>query len=152
MSFQRLTLRKAKKEGDFTVEYGLEVVLPENVQGDALQSIRVGVEQVIDAWLSEPVASGVKPPKYALITIEEIEKLLWKRSNWVKKEDPDRNAKPGEDAWLKTADADSRLIKLIGEAPKGKQGRPELELPPYTFNMTDDGGLVVRRVYREKAK
>jgi len=150
LSLRQLTIKKAKKEGDFTVEYGLEIILPESVQGDALQAIRVGVEQTIDEWLSEPVASGIKPSKYQLITIEEIEKLPWKRSNWVKKEDPDRNAKPGEDAWIRTSDCDSRLVKLINEAPKDKKGRPELDLPPYEFSMTDDGGLVIRRAHKAK--
>jgi len=149
---ERLTIKKARKEGDFTVEYGLEIVLPPNIQGDALQAIRVGIEQTIDAWLSEPVASGVQPPKHQLITIEEIEKLTWKRSNWVKKDDPDRNAKLGEDAWIRTNDCDARLLKLINEAPKDKNGRPKLDLPPYEFSMTDDGGLVIRRAHKAKAK
>jgi len=149
---ERLTIKKAKREGDFMVEYGLEIILPANVQGEKLQAIRVDAEQTLDAWLSEPVASGVQPPKYQLITMEEIEKLPWKRSNWVKKEDPDRNAKLGEDAWIRTNDCDSRLVKLINEAPKDKKGRPELDLPPYEFSMTDDGGLVIRRAHKAKAK
>jgi len=150
-NLRQLTIKKAKREGDFMVEYGLEIILPENVQEDALQAIRIGIEQTIDAWLSEPVASGVQP-KHQIITIEEIEKLPWKRSNWVKKEDPDRNAKIGEDAWIRTSDCDSRLVKLVNEAPKDKKGRPELDLPPYVFSMTDDGGLVIRRAHKAKAK
>ena len=85
------------------------------------------------------------------MTPKEIDKLPWIASNWVRKDDKDRNAKPLEDAWIKLENSDSRLIRMIEEAPDGK-----LSLPPYDFEFKEfadsKAKLIVRRGPKEKKK
>jgi len=130
--------------------YTLEIDLPDNCSEETLQATRATHEKMIDEWLREPI----QPVPLAMITMEEIEKMQWKASNWVRREDQDRRARIGEDAWIKREEADYRLEKMIQASPrKNKKGKPELELPPYTFGFAGGNDcLIVRKATREKAK
>jgi len=125
--------------------YTIEYELPENVPEDMLKATLYNLEKIIDERLAQPLA----PIPQQVISMEDIEKLPWIRSPWVlesakKRGDTDKKAKPGEDAWIKRADGDYRLEKMIEDAG-GK-----LELAPYTFSFAGrDNSLIVRKVSKK---
>jgi hypothetical protein len=145
-------------EGAWTKEYiEIEVKLPENAFDQDFVAKFTATEGMIDQLLQAPATAAPtekKPvqhqPKITM-TPDEIDKLPWVASNWVRKGDADRNAKPMEDAWIKLENSDSRLIPMIDEAPDGK-----LSLPPYEFEFKtfadSSTKLIVRRGPKEKKK
>ena len=152
---EKFVIQKGKTEPDnknwIRVLYTLEISFPTGASEDGLNAVRATYETILDSWLSEHVAP---PMPQMLMLMEEIEALEWHRSNWVKKDDRDRSAKPGEDAWIHRGRHDvSKLAEMINKA-EGK-----LELTPYTFkfagNKSDEfpeGVLIVRKVEERKAK
>ena len=122
------------EQGIWTKEYlEIEVKLPENATNQDFVANFTATEYMIDQLLQAPAtAAPTERPKAPqpkiTITPEEIDKLPWIASNWVRKGDKDRNAKPLEDAWIKLENSASWLIRMIDEAPDGK-----LSLPPYEF-------------------
>lgn len=123
----------------------ITVKLPEAFPPEKLAEAVAEADELLGHLLGQPLTKAMAP----LITMEEIEALPWVRSPWVKKSDPDRKAKPGEDAWIKRTECDTRLEALISDAPNQKFE----DYPPYSFSFAgEDKTLVVRKVKREKAK
>lgn len=124
----------------FTIEMEFS---PDSTSED-LQQAKINTEKIIDQWLSEhplPMATEV-------INMEIIEAIPWKASKWVRKEDEDRKARHGEDAYVHRSECDFRLEQLIEEA-HGKK----VVLPPYEFTFSGaDKQFVSRRAIRERKK
>jgi hypothetical protein len=145
-------------DGQWIREYvEVEVKLPENASEKDLVANFTATEYLIDQLLQPPktAAPAEKKPAQPQVAItmapEEIDKLPWIASHWVRKDDnKDRNARHGEDAWIKLENSDSRLIRMLDES----QGK--LELPPYTFEYKEfaDSGqkIIVRRGPKAKKK
>ena len=144
-------------EGTWTREYvEIEVKLPENATSQDFVASFTAHEYMIDQLLQAPAtpAAPTEKPKTPqsriTMTPEEIDKLPWVASSWVRKDDKDRNARSGEDAWVKLENSDSRLIRMLDES-HGK-----LELPPYNFEYKEfsdsKAKLIVRRGPKEKKK
>ena len=151
---------KENVDGTWLKEYvEITVKLPEGATGKDFLANFVGAEAMIDQLLEAPQTAApaktapAQQPHGQVITMtpEEIDKLPWTASNWIRKDDPNRNARPMEDAWIKLENSDSRLIRMIEEAPDGK-----LCLPPYDFEVKrfqDSGAkLIVRRGPKGKKK
>ena len=144
-------------EGAWTKEYiEVEVRLPENATSQDFVANFTATEYMIDQLLQAPTtAAPTERPKAPqpkiTMTPEEVDKLPWIASNWIRKDDKDRNARSGEDAWIKLENSDSRLIRMIDEAPDGK-----LSLPSYDFEFKEfadsQAKLIVRREPKEKKK
>ena len=142
--------------GQWTKEYiEVEVKLPEDATDEDFTANFLAAEYKIDNLLQAPATAAPKEAKHAVpqpkitMTPDEIDKLPWVASNWVRKDDLDRNARPNEDAWIKLENSDSRLIRMLDEAHGEK-----LELPPYAFEYKEfaDSGqkIIVRRGPKEK--
>lgn len=152
---EKFVIQKGKTEPDnknwIRVLYTLEISLPTGATEDGLNAVRATYETILDSWLSEHVAP---PVPHMPISMEEFEGYPWHRSKWVKKDDPDRNAKPGEAAWIHRNRLDlSKLAGIINQA----QGT--FELPPYVVKFAGDpsdefpeGVLIVRKAEETKAK
>jgi hypothetical protein len=138
---------------EWTKEYfEIEMIVEDPAE---LEVAKANLTGLIDGWLSsskhsQPAAKPA-PRQEITMTPEEIDKLPWIASNWIRRDDKDRNARPGEDAWIKLENSDSRLIRMIDEAPDGK-----LSLPPYEFEFKtfadSSTKLIVRRGPKEEKK
>lgn len=121
----------------------LTITLPEQYTEEGFHASVARAEQIIDEWLK-----GAELPSQVFL-MEDIEKLNWHASNWVRKDDPDRKARSGEDAWIKRGDC-ARLEGLL-QSSNGK-----VELPPYEFKFAgyEKGGdpkkgtLIVRNAMK----
>lgn len=133
--------------------------LPEGATGKDFLVNFVGAESMIDQLLEHPktAASTAKPcdkpaaPQVKItMTPADVDALPWTASNWIRKDDKDRTAKPGEDAWLKEENADPRLVQML------KEGHGKLDLPPYNLeHKIGEGfatGLIVRHGPSKKKK
>jgi hypothetical protein len=69
----------------------------------------------------------------ALLPPETIEKMPWVASSWVRKDDKDRNAREGEDGWIKLENSDSLLIRMMDEAGCDKNEKTFLDIPEYKY-------------------
>ena len=142
--------------GTWTKDYiEMEVKLPENASTQDFMASFTATEYMIDQLLQAPaIAAPTEKPQASqpkiTMTPEEIDKLSWVASNWVRKGDADRSARPLDDAWIKLENSDSRLVSMLDE------GHGKLELPPYTFEFKEFADsrtkLIVRRGPKEKKK
>ena len=149
-------ITREAEQGIWTKEYlEIEVKLPENATNQDFVANFTTTEYMIDQLLQAPAtATPTEKPKVPqpkiTMTPEEIDKLPWIASNWIRKDDKDRNACPGEDAWIKLENSDPQLIRILEE------GQGILELPPYTMELKEfqDSGikLILRRGPKEKKK
>jgi hypothetical protein len=149
---------KENVDGTWFKEYiEITVKLPEGATGKDFLANFVGAEAMIDQLLEAPQTAApaqkttpAQQPAQVKVTMTpgEVDTLPWTASNWVRKDDPNRNARPMEDAWIKLENSDSRLIRMLDES-HGK-----LELPPYTFEFKEfadsKARLIVRRGPKEK--
>ena len=158
MKVMRLTVGRGRTSRpsvaeEWTKEYfEIEMIVEDSTE---LEVAKAKLTGLIDGWLSSSKHSqpAAKPAPQQEITMmpEEIDKLPWIASNWIRRDNKDRNARPSEDAWIKLENSDSQLIRMIEEAPDGK-----LSLPPYDFEFKEfadsKAKLIVRRGPKEKKK
>lgn len=151
-------ISRENSEGVWLKEYvEVEVSMPDGATDKDFTANFLAAEYKIDTLLEAPKTAAPKETKTEksqpriVMTPDEINQLPWIASNWVRKDDPDRNAKEFEDGWIKREDADPRLIQMLVECHGEK-----LELPPYTIEtktFTDSGTtLIVRRGPKAKTK
>jgi len=112
------TSRPSDQEEWIKEYYELEVDVTDVTSTDGVEKVRIGLEQHLMGWLSEPVISGIPN-----LDMAKIEQLPWKS---YQKKVP---CTPGEAGWIFTnAEGAEDLVKAIRASPKEK-----LELPPYQF-------------------
>lgn len=147
------------ENGQWTKEYiELEVKLPEKATTKDLVSNFTAAEYMIDQLLEQPKTvappekKSAEPQVKITMTPAEVDALSWIASNWVRKDDADRKARPGEDAWIKEEETrDHRLMEML------KAGGGKFELPGvYTFeHKLREGyatGLIVRHGPKKAGK
>ena len=158
MSTKRFKLGKGitrdNGQGVWRKEYiELEVELPEKSTDKDFSDAFTATEATIDQLLTPPETAAPKTspgPKQPIITMtpQEVDALPWTASSWVRKEDQDRKARLGEDAWIREDEVkDPRLLKMLEE------GKGKFELPGvYTFEHKVRPGYETGLVARHSPK
>jgi len=118
--------------------YELEADVTDITAEDGLEKARVGLEQKLIGWLSEPAA-----PQLPKLNMAEIEKLPWK--DYQRKQP----CRPGDPGWIFTnVEGAQELASLIKASPKEK-----LVLPPYQFSFSgQENQFISRRPIKETPK
>lgn len=143
--------------GSWTRQYiELEVKLPEKAMDKDFTNAFTSAEYMIDQLLAQPqtatppVKSDAAQVKITM-TPQEVDLQPWIASKWVRKDEADRKARPGEDAWVKEDDVrDPRLVEML------KAGNGQFEMPGvYTFEHKVRPGYTTGLIIRhgpQKAK
>lgn len=135
----------------------VEVKLPEGATENDFQAEFSAAEYIIDNLLQAPqvaapteAAASAKPvaPQVKItMTPAEIDAMPWQASKWIRKNDTNRLAQSGEDAWIFEDKVDARLVQMLNEAGKAK-----LEIPPYSFQRKELGETGAKIITRKTMK
>jgi hypothetical protein len=157
-ALERFTLGKGitrEVEGTWTKEYiEIEVKLPEKASDKDFIANFMAAEYMIDQLLEQPKTAAMPEKKTAEPQVKitmapsEVDALPWTASSWVRKDDSDRKARLGEDAWMKEEDCrDPRLLEML------KAGAGKFELPGvYTFEHKVRSGYATGLIVRHGPK
>ena len=151
-------ISKENSDGSWTKEYvELQTKLPEGATDKDFVATFLACEYQIDQLLEQPktAAATAKPteqPTRIIMAPAEVDALPWTASQWIRKDDPDRKARPGEDAWAREDEVkDPRLLEML------KTGGGKFEMPgAYTFEHKVrpgyESGLIVRHAPKTERK
>jgi hypothetical protein len=152
-TLERFTFGKGitrEAEGTWTKEYiEIEVKLPEKATDKDFVANFTAAEFMIDQLLEQP-KTAAPPAKTAESQVKitmspaEVDALPWIASIWVRKADPDRKARTGEDAWMKEEECrDPRLLEML-KAGGGKFEMPGVYAFEHKVRPGYETGLIVR--------
>jgi hypothetical protein len=142
-------------EGTWNKEYiELEVKLPEKATDKDFIANFMAAEFMIDQLLEQPKTAApekkaAEPQVKITMAPAEIDAMpSWIASQWVRKDDGDRKARPGEDAWMKEEECkDPRLLEML------REGNGKIELPGvYAFERKIHEGYTTGIIIRHGPK